>query len=288
MLNANGLNGLFGRHTGFATSLSMAPSEVLLATRLHFSVGFVPDAVRAIATLAGANGVRTVAASVPVRLYTSSIVYRSPLEGEWLMQAVPGVQSHHRFNPPTEFAVDFFKIGPDGHVVHGNPLNAWNFYGFGAPVMAAAAGTVVAVIADQVQDRASLVRKPGEPLDAFLERVDNFHMTAMKRNFRGANAGNIVTIRHEKDGAVEYSSYGHLKSGSVRVKAGDRVAQGQIIGEVGDTGDSAEVHLHFQINAGPDAFTSKSLPAAFTDLHGLDGNDEIGRLETTEAGEIRF
>jgi hypothetical protein len=48
------------------------------------------------------------------------------------------------------------------------------------------------------------------------------------------------------------------------------------------------VHLHFQINAGPDAFESKSLPVSFIDLHGVDGNEEMGRLETTDADEVRF
>ncbi len=256
LLNERGLDGLFGRPVAFANSPTMPASQALLAMRLYFSVGFEPDEVRVVARLSGAAGEKTVSASVAVRSYKSPIVYRAPLAGQWLMQAIPGVQSHHRFNPSTEFAVDFFKLGPDGHMVHDDKLKAANFYGFGAPVMAAADGTVVAVI-----------------------------MAGMKKDFRAANAGNLVTIRHEKDGVVEYSSYGHLRTGSVHVKPGDRVAQGQTIGEVGDTGDSAAVHLHFQVNVGPDAFTSKSLPATFSNLSGVDANDELGRLVTTAAGE---
>jgi murein DD-endopeptidase MepM/ murein hydrolase activator NlpD len=53
---------------------------------------------------------------------------------------------------------------------------------------------------------------------------------------RAANAGNLVTISHDRDGVVEYSSYGHFRTGSVRVKPGERVVQGQIIAEVGDNG----------------------------------------------------
>ena len=285
LLNANGLDGVFGRPVAFANSAMLAPSQAVLVTRLHFSVGFVPDEVRVIATLSGPHGEQTVRMSVAVRSYRSSIVYKAPLAGQWLMQAIPGVQSHHRFNPSTEFAVDFFKLGPDGRMAHGDSLDAGNFYGFGVPVMAAAGGTVVAVISDQVQDRAALVRKPGEPLDGFYKRVEAFHMAGMTKNFRAANAGNLVTIRHEAGGVVEYSSYGHLKTGSVLVKPGDKVVQGQTIAEVGDTGDSAAVHLHFQVNAGPDAFTSKSLPVVFSNLGGVEGNDELGRLVTTANGE---
>jgi murein DD-endopeptidase MepM/ murein hydrolase activator NlpD len=289
LLDPDGLAGLFGRPVTFAQAASMAPSQALIAARLHFSVGFVPDTVRVSATLSNAQGSPvTEEATVPIRVYKSPIVYRPPLNGTWMMQALPGVQSHHRFNPSTEYAVDFFKQGPDGHVAHGDIADARNFYGYGAPVMAAAPGTVVAVIADQVQDRAALLRKPGEPLDAFLSRVDAFHMVSMKRNFRAANAGNLVTIRHEAAGVIEYSSYGHLKTGSVRVKLGDRVLQGQVIGEVGDTGDSAAVHLHFQVNAGPDAFTSKSLPAVLIGLNGVDDNREPGLLVTTSDEQSRF
>jgi hypothetical protein len=289
LLNPRGLDGLFGRPVAFASSPTMAPSQALLVTRLYFSVGFIPDEVRVIAAVSGDEGARTVAASVAVCDYKSPIAYRMPLAGQWLMEAVPGVQSHHRFNPSTEFAVDFFKPGPDGHMVHGDKLNARNFYGFGAPVIAAADGFVCFLISDQVQDRAALVRKPGEPLDRFVSRVDEFHMSSMKHNFRAANAGNLVTISHEKDGVVEYSSYGRLRAGSVRAKPGDRVVQGQIIGEVGDTGDSAAVHLHFQVNAGPHAFASRSLPVVFSNLRGVEGNHELGRLVTTaDTEEITF
>jgi Peptidase family M23 len=223
----------------------------------------------------------TITKLVPIHSFTASIPYRSPLKGTWLMQAVPGVQSHHRFNPSTEFAEDFFKIGADGHVMHGDPLKAENFYGFGAPVLAAAAGTVVLVIADQHQDRAALVKGAKETIDHYLARVDDFHMSNMAKNFRAANAGNLITIRHERNGVTEYTSYGHLQSGSVKVRIGDKVAQGQEIAAVGDTGDSAEVHLHFQVNTGADPFTSKSLPAVFSDLYDVDNNAELGRLVST-------
>lgn len=283
LLDARGLAGWFGPETRFARSATLEPSQALFAARLHFSIGFPADAVRATALLHDDKGVAvTASASVPVHAYKSPIAYRSPVDGQWMMQALPGVQSHHRFNPTTEFAVDFFKLGPDGHVVHGDTADARNFYGFGAPVRAAAAGTVASVISDQIQDRGAFLRKPGEAAGAFQARVGAYHMSTMAKNFAAANAGNMITIRHESGGAVEYSSYGHLKAGSVHVKPGDRVEQGQIIGEVGDTGDSAEVHLHFQINAGPDAFADKSLPAVFVNLSGVEGNTEPGLLVTTQ------
>ncbi len=279
ILDPRGLAGLYGHPMSLARSPLLAPSEALIAARLHFSIGFPVDAVEVTAMLRDKQGhEERVTANVPVRRYNPAIAYHAPLAGTWLMQAIPTAASHHRFNPSTEFAVDFFKVDADGSIFHGDSADAHNYPGYGAPVMAAADGLVVAAIADQIQDRAALLPRSSEPDEAFFARVDRFHMMRMQRNFRAANAGNMVTIRHESKGLVEFSSYGHLRSGSVRVKPGDRVKQGDVIGEVGDTGDSAAVHLHFQINAGPDAFTSKSLPGIFTDLGSEDR--EPGRFVT--------
>ena len=104
-------------------------------------------------------------------------------------------------------------------------------------------------------------------------------------DFARAAAGNIIVIKHEAEGVVEYSSYGHLKSGSVAVEVGDQVSAGQVIAGVGDTGDSAEVHLHFQVNAGPNPFFSQSLPYTFVDqsrvVRGLDPGWFVQRMQKT-------
>lgn len=56
--------------------------------------------------------------------------------------------------------------------------------------------------------------------------------------------GNAVTIHHEND---MYTVYYHLKKGSIRVKKGDVVEKGTILGELGATGHATGVHLHFGI-----------------------------------------
>ena len=66
--------------------------------------------------------------------------------------------------------------------------------------------------------------------------------------------------------------------GSVKVEVGDIVKRGQVIAEVGDTGDSAAVHLHFQINTGANAFMSKSVPVMFSDLQPTLGGVDPGRF----------
>ncbi|MBC7553524.1 MAG: M23 family metallopeptidase [Taibaiella sp.] len=49
--------------------------------------------------------------------------------------------------------------------------------------------------------------------------------------------------------ATAYVFMGHLKQGSVLVKAGDKVSVGQPIGLVGNSGMTLEPHLHIQVHA---------------------------------------
>ena len=58
------------------------------------------------------------------------------------------------------------------------------------------------------------------------------------------SAGNWVKLKHD-DGS--YTAYMHMLNGSVKVKQGDYVNQGDQLGEVGSTGASTGNHLHFSV-----------------------------------------
>lgn len=262
ILSRDGFKGLFGRDLEFAGSATLGPNQVLMLTRQHFSLDFAPDTLRV--TVSGAG--RTVTANVPVVERASPISYDAPLRGTWLMTSLPSIQSHHRLNPPTEFAVDFFKTDAEGRINDGDKMDAGTYYGYGANVLAAADGEVVFVIADEVQDRAAYMPKEGESPRQTGARISRYNMRRYATDFARAAAGNIIVIKHQAGDIAEFSSYGHLKAASVAVAVGDRVTRGQIIAGVGDTGDSAAVHLHFQINAGADVFMSQGLPVVFADL----------------------
>ncbi len=66
-------------------------------------------------------------------------------------------------------------------------------------------------------------------------------------NTDGGGYGNYVKIDH---GNGEYTLYGHMARNSITVMAGDIVEQGQVIGKVGNTGNSTGAHLHFEIYIG--------------------------------------
>lgn len=278
LLTAKGPDAFFGTSVNAAEAAQMQPSQYLITTRHHFSVDFVPTHVR----ITVENDGPEVAATLPVRRHETPITYTMPLDGAWSLHSLPMIASHHRLNPSTEFAVDFFKTDDQGRTLIGDPAEASNALGYGAPVKAAAAGEVVFVIADEVQDRTAYLPRPGEDARATGMRIGAYNMKRYAENMPRAAAGNIVTLKHESNGVIEYSSYGHLKAGSVHLKLGDKVAQGQVVGEVGDTGDSPAVHLHFQINAGADAFTSKSLPVQFSDLKYVGSSRDPARFVTNE------
>ena len=69
--------------------------------------------------------------------------------------------------------------------------------------------------------------------------------------------GNSVTLDL---GNQRYAMYAHMQPGSIRVHVGDTVKPGQVIGLVGDTGNSIVPHLHFQVTDGPSSFASNGLP----------------------------
>ena len=59
--------------------------------------------------------------------------------------------------------------------------------------------------------------------------------------------GQVVIIDHQNG---YYTMYAHMVKGSQRVKTGDTVKRGQVIGGMGATGQVTGVHLHFGVTTG--------------------------------------
>jgi murein DD-endopeptidase MepM/ murein hydrolase activator NlpD len=55
-----------------------------------------------------------------------------------------------------------------------------------------------------------------------------------------------------------------MKPGSVIVRPGDRVRQGQLLGRIGFAGDSIFPHLHYSLLDGPEVFKACGIPAYFS------------------------
>ena len=77
-----------------------------------------------------------------------------------------------------------------------------------------------------------------------------------------------------------FAFYAHMQPGSLRVKVGDRVTRGQVLGLLGNTGNSSEPHLHFQICSANSELGSEGLPYAFAsfEVQGKAGEDKLSML----------
>jgi hypothetical protein len=87
--------------------------------------------------------------------------------------------------------------------------------------------------------------------------------------------GNSIIIEHAPN---LYSEYSHFTAGSVRVKVGDAVKAGQVIGLCGNSGNSSEPHLHFQLQDGKKFEASFGVEAVF---------DRVKRTRDGKTEEVR-
>lgn len=61
-------------------------------------------------------------------------------------------------------------------------------------------------------------------------------------------------------GDGRFALYAHLQPRSIRVRPGDRVTRGQVLGLVGNSGNSVAPHLHFHVMDGPSPLDANGLP----------------------------
>ena len=95
--------------------------------------------------------------------------------------------------------------------------------------------------------------------DAQTQYADNGSLG----NEDGGGLGNYVVIEHS-DG--NYTYYGHMSQGSITVRAGDSVKQGQVIGTMGNSGNSTGVHLHFEVRSGGDTQANRVDPLDYVSI----------------------
>jgi murein DD-endopeptidase MepM/ murein hydrolase activator NlpD len=197
-------------------------------------------------------------ATLKVESHRSPNEYTLPLAGTSYVGAAPNLESHHRWAANEEFAVDLAILGGDGQTHKGEGRRLADYYGYGREVLAVADGVVVEATGDgaEADDR---LRQPGESEEDYEKRTMVEQNKLLAKSYK-APLGNYVILRHA---GGEFSHYAHLKQGSVRVKAGDAVTRGQVLGQLGHTGNSTEPHLHFQLTDGPDPMYSRGIPITF-------------------------
>jgi murein DD-endopeptidase MepM/ murein hydrolase activator NlpD len=149
-----------------------------------------------------------------------------PFRGRWwaLEAPRPALGNHHADVPDQRHAYDFAVWRGRG-THRGAGARNHDYWAWDRPVLAPAGGTVVAAV-DGLRDNRPQVQ------------TDARHP-----------AGNHVVIRL---GRGEHALVAHLRSGTVRVRAGQRVARGQVLGRAGNSGNSSEPHVHLHVQDRPE------------------------------------
>lgn len=167
--------------------------------------------------------------------------------GAWLTANGPSNESGHRramipiAGMPAiaqRFAIDYVRVDTGGSTVNGDRARNENFYAENADAIAVADGIVVAT-KDSIPENVPGVSSRAVPIT--LETVGGNHV--------------ILEI-----GGGRYAFYAHLRPGSLRVKTGDRVRRGQVLGLVGNSGNSTEPHLHFHLADANSPLGSEGIP----------------------------
>ena len=95
--------------------------------------------------------------------------------------------------------------------------------------------------------------------DGFPENVPHTKKRAVPLTIVSMAGNNVV----EDIGDGLYVGYAHMIPGSITVTAGERVHRGQILGRLGNTGNSDEPHLHIQVCDAPSFLICEGVPMEF-------------------------
>ncbi|HEY0793125.1 MAG TPA: M23 family metallopeptidase [Chthoniobacterales bacterium] len=187
--------------------------------------------------------------------YAGKTDLKLPLQGRLYVFDGHDFYAHHRrqnvvhgprlTRNSVRFAYDFMITNGLGELYHGDRFEKRNWYSYGAPIFAPAAG-VVADVQDGIQENSYHAQRMAYPV--LPEGLDPGGM------------GNHVVIDHLNG---EFSFLLHLCTGSVTVTKGEHVERGQRLGAIGLSGDTFVPHLHYTVLDGP-AYTGNGLPSYFS------------------------
>jgi hypothetical protein len=178
------------------------------------------------------------------------------------------------------FAIDWMRLDDAGRLVHGDLSNVNNYTSYSADIMAVADGTVIETL-NTLDDQT-----PGtlpDPKTITLANVDGNHIVL--------DLGNGV-----------FAFYAHMQKNSIRVAPGDKVERGQVLGKLGNTGNTSAPHLHFHLMDGPSVLGSNGVPyvindftlagqipqAKFAAATGVEGNWRAGLLSQPSPRHQQF
>lgn len=194
------------------------------------------------------DGLAPLEADIPVGVYTQRTDLIFPFRGHGFVTQAGAANGGHR-NGSGQFAIDAMALS-ENYAPQNTAAFAVNtdVVGFGRELIAPGAGVVVVARGD----------RPDQPVPG--ESNEDFHVP----EHRGSgDPGNHVVIDH---GNGEFSLVAHLMAGSLAVRQGERVTQGQRIGRLGNSGDSFAPHVHHQLQDSALWPSASGLPCRYSNI----------------------
>ena len=244
--------------------LAVVGGPVLPETRAPYGLAFTLGGLGFLLVLLGVGLTLT-----PYRPSLTPRPVGTPVHGRWSALNSPAtkVPSHGTHGHGQAYAIDLiYEPEPGARPVFGagrafRPPT--DFPAFGEPVYAPADGVVV-----RVRDRAPDHRSRSTWVAyAFMMVEGSLRELAGSRFVLGNHL--VLDI-----GAGQYSLHAHLRRGSVLVRPGDQVYRGQIVAECGNSGNTSEPHLHFQLMDARRPLVAAGLPFDFIDAR-IDGRTGV-------------
>ncbi|MGA7913887.1 MAG: M23 family metallopeptidase [Candidatus Acidiferrales bacterium] len=235
-----------------ADSLDAIPSAV--RAKIKVKIGDYPEAMTAITPEVQVD-------KKPV------VVIAPPLEGENLVagNGPSNTSAHRRALIPVDghayisqrYAIDWVEAFPDGKTYQGDANENKNYKIYLAEIHSVADG-VVTETKDGIPQNVPGANSRAVPIT--LETVGGNHM--------------IVDI-----GGGRFAFYAHMQPGSLRVKVGEHVKTGEVLGLVGNTGNSTEPHLHFDICDASSMLACEGLPYALASFEVTGKAEDEGKIK---------
>lgn len=177
--------------------------------------------------------------------YSGTVEYSLPFCGKWAVVngGVNEETSHSWDIYPQRYAYDFLILDDEASSYSGDPKDLKSYYCYGKEVLAPAEGVVVAVY-DHFSDCRIIGGGQTDPSSSDI-------------------GGNRIVIQHSEH---EFSTLCHLMPKSAAVRVGQPVRCGDIIARCGNSGNTSEPHLHFQVQNAKGFYSSIGLPIRFKSI----------------------
>lgn len=179
-------------------------------------------------------------------------------DGTWLVAGGPAPASLHRTTVPPvagpiylaqRFAIDWISVDSNGRAFKGNGLANSDYDCYNKDLIAVADGTVVATKGDLPENI------PGKSLAVKITKE--------------TVGGNYVVLQMTNG---LYVFYAHIIPGTIKVKVGDKVKKGDVLGSLGNSGNSGAPHLHLHVSNKADPVLSEGVAYVFESFKTLGTN----------------